>query len=200
MFGVGAASPTGNEVGAVPIKGTSVGAGIEPSISTGNKTLDLLLEARIAPDSAASASMRRPAAAAASSPTADAADEGGRALSLRDALLRDAATQARLISRNEELHRFDQQGVTRGPVPTGNSGSDAVGRETRGNGEEGRPVIAKSVFLALREYRYWIVGVALVLLVMAWAVSAMSPKARVEPSVGARAERSKRRRRTRRRA
>lgn len=175
---------------AVALAGTSVWAGepaatAEPSpaasyesVSTGNRAIDLLIDspplAASAPVPAASMPERDRRAKAASGKASGAGADDPEAENLRDALLRDAAALA--IAEQKRVRTAAEQAIaeaepeTLQAVADGRSAADgARGRDEAAAG--GLLARLTSVIGLLREYRRWLLAVALAAVGLAVAIS-----------------------------
>lgn len=171
-------------------------------VSTGNKTLDLLLDARIAPDEPASApkrATRHSPSSGASSPIVD-DDIKAPTESLREALLRDAASHLQTHTKVNETDRTAQLEVSQRRFATSDVGPTSdVRRYASGDDVTRGPSFSISVLATLREYRYGIMAAAVTVLVLVGLFSGLSRLLNRKPIGRADAVHSSGRRRRRRR-
>ncbi len=152
-------------------KGSSVTSGVEAGITTGSTALDLLLDSRMSPGqpaNTATPSIKGALGTGAAAPLPSAADPNA---ALRDAMLQGVETQARQeVQSDEDALRRRQQhlaaqsrAVADGAISRPKASQEVV--------DEAGTSGLRALLLVAREHRYWIMGIALFVLIVGWALS-----------------------------
>lgn len=168
-------------------------------ISTGNKTLDILLNARIAPGEAASSAAAGVGAATTAvdsgpapvvnSDSVQASRGDGSPDSLKQGLILDAASQMRLDPQSSES---EQKRLVERDTP-GASPGQSIGGRAGARQQDGHPggadgldsssfILPREFVMALREHRYLILGLASACALAVWWWSARATSFRPDPS------------------
>ena len=173
------------ELAAQNLPGTSTATVPGAPILTGKSTIELLLEARIASDETAGGSSQATGRSGRSAGAAGASYGDGLGTtkeSLRDALRRDAVTQAGHEAYVNDLNSRGRSEVEPTPWAATRPDSDTGRRQSSNDGEYTGLWVSKPVLDMLREYRFWVLGAALVLVAVAWAMSVRTSGRRSSPA------------------
>lgn len=166
-------------------RGAIRGVGGADNVSTGNKSLDILLKAQLAPDAAASSSGAAGGGATTPEPAeaatvgrSGATQSGGSAESLRQALIRDAADQLRADTKSDESEQkrhVDRDGQL---AAQGRSGIAKTDAGVHDGTEAGSLILPREFVQALRDHRYLILGLASACVFAVWRASVRAQRFR----------------------